>query len=189
MPFIGSAQDMILLKDKSTISVRVIQEDKESVTYILQDNSNRLIKQIEGSKVKKVKYERIPKSVNVIIIQHDSLSNELLLNDLIGHLIVSGYTIEEFDNDYYTVSTPWKSNKRLNAQIVENEAFFRCFHREGDDAIYPHATAKVTFGIEPKPDEKRGAAGSTAFKDLDEFCRTYLKNGEATLRYYSEYIE
>ena len=182
-------QDIILLKDKTTIPARVVQEDKETVTYLIQENDSRTLQEIEKNNVKKVKYEKLPKTVNVIIIQHDILSNEHLLNDLINHLILSGYTIEEFDNDYYTVSTPWQSNKRLNAQIVENEAFFRCFHREGDKSVYPNANAKVTWGVKPKPDEKRGGPGSSAFKDLNIMLRSYLKNGMAAMRFHTEYIE
>jgi hypothetical protein len=189
LPVNVAGQDMILLKDKTTISARVVEEDKETVTYLIQENGTRTLEQLDKGKVKKVKYEKTPKSVNVIIIQHEALSNEHLLNDLINHMIMSGYTIEEFDNDYYTVSTPWISNKRINAQIVEHEAFLRCFHRESDKSVYPNANAKVTWGIKPKPDEKRGSPGSSAFKDLNALCRSYLKNGMATIKYRTEDIQ
>jgi len=190
LPVHVHAQDMIILKDKTTISARVVQEDKQTVKYVIQDNSSRSVEQLESSKVKKVKYEKVSKSVNVIIIQHDVINNEHLLNDLINHMIMSGYTIEEFNNDYYTVSTPWQNNKRVTAQIIENEAFFRCFYRDEDKSAYPHiSSSKVTWGVKPKPGEKRGSQGGPAFKDLDELCRLYLSNGMTALRYHSEYIE
>jgi hypothetical protein len=182
-------QDMIILKDKTSISARVVQEDKQSVIYVLEENSVKSIKQINKDEIKKVKYQKTSKSVNIITIEHDSLTNEHLLNDVINHLIVSGYMIEEFDNKYYTVVTPWASNKRITVEVKGNKAIFRCFHREGDKSVYPHATAKVTWGIKPEPSEKRGGPGSSAFKDLEALCRLYLKNGHGTLGYDSEYIE
>jgi len=188
-PFGVHGQDMIILKDNTTISARVAEEDKEAVTYVIKENSSRSVEQLERDKVKKVKYEKTPKSVNVIIIQHDVLNKEYLLNDLINHMIMSGYTIEEFDNNYYTVSTPWESNKRINAQIIENEAFFRCFQRKDEESAYPTPSNKITWGVKPEPDEKRGGPGSSAFRDLNELCRSYLKNGMATIRYHTEYIE
>lgn len=191
LPVYGIAQDMIILKDKTTISARVVQEDKQSVTYVLENNSTRSVEQLEKSEIKKVKYEKVPRSVNVIIIQHDVINNEHLLNDLINHMIMSGYTIEEFNNDYYTVSTPWQNNKRVTAQIIENEAFFRCFYRDEDKSEYPQSSSssKITWGVKPKPGEKRGSQGGPSFKDLDELCRLYLNNGITTLRYHAEYIE
>jgi len=182
-------QDMIILKDKSTISARVVQEDKQSVTYILQNNSTKSIEQLSKDKIKKVKYEKIPKSVNMIIIEHDSLSKEYLLNDVIHHMIVSGFMIEEFDNKYYTVCTQWVSDERITAKIVDNRAIFRCFQREGKEFEYPYANSEITWGKKPEPSEKRGTSGSSAFKNLNELCRLYLMNGKGTLEYQSEYIE
>ena len=46
MPLMVYAQDVIILKDKSTISVRVVQEDKESVLYIQQDDPEKKVKQL-----------------------------------------------------------------------------------------------------------------------------------------------
>lgn len=191
LPVNTTAQDMIILKDNTTISARVVQEDKQTVTYVFQDNSTKSVEQLEKSKIKKVKYEKVPRSVNVIILQHDVINNEHLLNDLINHMIMSGYTIEEFNNDYYTVSTAWRNNERITAQIIENEAFFRCFYLDEDKSEYPKtsSSSKITWGVKPKPGEKRGSHGGQVFKDLNELCRLYLRNGIATLRYHTEYIQ
>jgi hypothetical protein len=182
---------MIILKDKTTISARVVQEDKQTVTFLVQKGETREVAQLDKSKVKKVKYEKIPKSVNVIIIQHEVISNEHLLNDLINHMIMSGYTIEDFNNDYFTVSTAWENNERITAQIIENEAFFRCFYREEDESEYPQtsSSSKITWGVKPKPGEKRGSQGGPSFKDLNDLCRSYLNNGMTTLKYHTEHIQ
>jgi len=184
MPVWLLAQDIIVLKDNSTISVRIVQEDKESVVFLLQNDSAKEIQQLGKGEVKKTKYEKIPKSVNVIIIDHDSLSKEHLLNDVINHLIVSGYIIESFDNKYYTVITQYVSDERLSVEVVDNKAFFRCFRLEEEvSLVYPHASAKVTWGKKPKPGERRGTAGNTVFKHLDKVARSYLINGKGTLEY------
>jgi hypothetical protein len=82
MPLMVYAQDMIVLKDKSTISVRIVQEDKESVVFILQDDPEKKINELAKDEVKKVKYEKKPNATNLIQIEHDSLVNEYFLNDV-----------------------------------------------------------------------------------------------------------
>jgi hypothetical protein len=187
IPFWSYAQDMIVLKDNSTISVRIVQEDKESVVFLPQNDTTTVIQQLSKDKVKKTKYEKIRKSVNVIVIVHDSLSKEHLLIDVINHLIVSGYIIESFDNKYYTVITEYVSKERVSAEIVDNKAFFRCFYLEEEvNLVYPHASGVVAWGKKPKPGEKRGSPGSSAFKHLDKVVRSYLMDGKGILEYKTE---
>lgn len=189
MPLWLCAQDLLELKDKNIINARIIQEDKESVVYIMPDDPGRSVKRIPAEAVKKIKYEKVPKSVNVIEILHDSLENEYLLNDIINHLIVSGYVIDEFDNRYYTVSTEYDQNDRMTVEINSNKASFRCFHLDENEEIYPHVRATITWGKKPKPGEKRSHPGSMAFKKLDAVSRSYLKDGKGTLTYKTEETE
>lgn len=183
-------QDLIELKDKTIISARIVQEDKESVVYLIETGSDKLIKQIDQKEVKKTKYEKIPKGVNVIVVVHDSLSNEHLLTDVINHLIVSSYPIESFDNKYLTVSTEYESKERITAEIIDESVFFRCFYlHEEVSIVYPHNSAKVSWGKKPKPGEKRGIPGTLTFKHLDKVARSYLKDGNGTLEYKSEIEE
>lgn len=183
------SQDMILLKDKSEISVRVVQEEKDYVQFMQNSNNVRTLKQLSTDEVKKVKYEKINNSINVIEIIHDSLNNEYLLNEVISHLIESGYIIEEFDNKYYTVSTQYVNNDRLTVEIKDNKAAFRCFQLGREDEIYPHVTATLAYGQKPKPGEKIGAPGSTAFRKLDIVCRSFLKDGKSTMEYKTEPVD
>lgn len=183
---ISFSQDEIELKDKSTIAGRVIQEDKSQVVYLQRDENGINVLAIPSDQVRKVRYEKLPGSVNLIEIEHDSLQNEFLLNDVINHLIISGYIIEEFDNKYYSVSTQYENDDRFTVEIIGNQANFRCFHLETENEIYPHVNATVAYGKKPKPGEKRGLPGSTAFKKLDAVCRSYLLNGYCALKYKSE---
>ena len=183
------AQDLIEMKDNTTLNARVVLEDKEWVTYITKDENTRSVTRVSTKDVKKIKYEKIPKSVNMIEITHDSLENEYLLNDIMNHLIVSGYIIEEFDNKYYSVSTQYDQNDRLTVEITGNKAAFRCFHLDVEDEVYPHATAVVAWGKKPKPGEKTGAPGSIAFKKIDALSRSYLKEGNGELTYKTEIVE
>ena len=180
------AQDEIELRDKSLITGRVIQEDKNQVIYLSRDEKGARVHALSADQVKKIRYEKIPGSFNLIEIEHDSLQNQFLLNDIINHLIVSGYVIEEFDNKYYTVSTQYENDDRFTVEIIENKANFRCFHLETEDEVYPHVNATIAYGKKPKPGEKLGLPGSTAFKKLDAVCRSYLKNGNGELTYKSE---
>ena len=54
---------MIVLKDKSTISVRVVEEEKESIMYILQDDPEKIVKELAKDEFKKVKYEKMEGSL------------------------------------------------------------------------------------------------------------------------------
>lgn len=190
MPLMVYAQDMIVLKDKSTISVRVVQEDRESVVFILQDDPEKKINELAKDEVKKVKYEKKPNAINLIQIEHDSLINEYFLNDVINQFIEAGYMIESFDNKYYTVSTNSVNEERFTAEIVENKAKFRCFFFPQESEDYPpNAAARVVWGIKPEPGEKTGTPGSAAFKKLDAFCRAYLKNRKCVMEYRSEPAE
>ena len=182
-------QDMIILKDKSTINARVVEEDKGSVLYITQDGDKKILKQIPIEEVKKIKYEKVPRSVNVIEIVHESLRNEFLLNDIINHLIMKGYVIDEFDNKYYTVITQYDQNDRITVEIEDNKAFFRCFHLDIEDEVVPHVTAVITYEKKPKPGEKIGYFSGPTFKKLDALCRSYLKDGHEEMIYKSEYVE
>ena len=187
MPLMICAQDLIVLKDKSTISVRIVEEDKESVMYILQDDPEKIVKELAKDEFKKVKYEKKPASTNLIRIVHDSLVNEFFLNDIINQFIEAGYMIESFDNKYYTVSTNSVNEERFTAEIVENTANFRCFFFPQETEDYPpNAAASVVWGIKPEPGEKTGTSGTSAFKKLDAFCRAYLKNGECVMEYKTE---
>jgi hypothetical protein len=184
MPLMVSAQDLIVLKDKSTISVRVVEEEKESVWYILQDDPEKKVKELPKDEFKKVKYEKRPASTNLIKIVHDSLVNEFYLNDIINQFIEAGYIIESFDNKYYTVSTNSVKKERFTAEIVENTANFRCFYFPQDTEDFPpNAAAGVVWGVKPEPGEKIGTSGSSTFKKLDAFCRSYLKNGKCVMEY------
>ena len=138
IPVMVLAQDVIVMKDKSTISARVVQEDKELVLYILQDDNDKKVQELAKDGIKKVKYEKKPASTNLIKIVHDSLVNEFLLNDIINQFIEAGYMIESFDNKYYTVSTNSVKEERFTAEIVDNTANFRCFYFRPD---IPYATA------------------------------------------------
>ena len=190
MPLMVYAQDMIVLKDKSTISVRIVQEDKESVVFILQDDPEKKINELAKDDFKKVKYEKKPNATNLIQIEHDSLVNEYFLNDVINQFIEAGYMIESFDNKYYTVSTNSVNEERFTAEIVENKAKFRCFFFPQESEDYPpNAAARVVWGIKPEPGEKTGTPGSATFKKLDAFCRAYLKNGKCVMEYRSEPVE
>ena len=187
IPLMVCGQDMIVLKDKSTISVRVVQEDKEFVEYILGDDPDKKVNKLVKGEFKKVKYEKKPSSTNLIKIVHDSLVNEYFLNDVINQFIVAGYMIESFDNKYYTVSTNSINEERFTAEIVENTANFRCFYFPPESEDYPpNASARVVWGIKPEPGEKIGTQCSAAFKKLDAFCRSYLKNGKSSMEYSSE---
>lgn len=187
IPFVVSAQDMIVLKDKSTISVRIVHDDKESVEYILQDDPVKNINTLIKGEFKKVKYEKKPSSTNLIRIVNDSLVNEFFLNDIINQFIEAGYMIESFDNKYFTVSTNSVNEERFTAEIVENTANFRCFYFPQETGDYPpNAAARVVWGIKPEPGEKVGTSGSAAFKKLDAFCRAYLKNGKCVMEYKTE---
>lgn len=183
------SQDEIELRDKSTLSARIIQEDKEKVVYLTRGENGAVVHTLPADQVRKIRYEKIPGSVNVIEIEHDSLENEFLLNDIINHLIVSGYIIEEFDNKYYTVSTQYENDDRFSVEIIKNKANFRCFHQSIEDELYPHLNATVAYGKKPKPGEKTGFPGSPAFKKLDAVCRSYLKDGNGELRYRSEPVD
>ena len=193
MPVWLFAQDMIILKDNSIISARIVKEDKKSVVFLFQNDSTKAIQQLSKGEVKKTKYEKIPNSVNVIEIVHDSLSKEHLLNDVINHLIVSGYLIESFDNKYFSVITQYVSDERLSAEIIDNKAFFRCFHlemEENNKLVYPHASANVvSLGEKREPGERRGNPGNISFKHLDKVARSYLMNGKGTLEYKTEIEE
>ncbi len=187
MPLMVWAQDMIVLQDKSTISVRIVQEDKESVEYILQDDPDKKVNKLTKGEFKKVKYEKKPSSTNLIKIVHDSLVNEYFLNDVINQFIEAGYMIESFDNKYYTVSTNSVNEERFTAEIVKNTANFRCFYLPQETEDYPpNAAARVVWGIKPEPGEQVGTQGSAAFKKLDAFCRAYLKNGKCFMEYITE---
>jgi hypothetical protein len=187
MPLMVLAQDVIVLKDKSTISARVVQEDKELVLYILQDDNDKKVQELAKDGIKKVKYEKKPASTNLIKIVHDSLVNEFLLNDIINQFIEAGYMIESFDNKYYTVSTNSVKEERFTAEIVDNTANFRCFYFPQETEDYPpNAAARVVWGIKPEPGEKTGSSGSPTFKKLDAFCRSYLRNGKCTMEYKTE---
>jgi len=188
IPLMVCGQDMIVLKDKSTISVRVVQEDKESVEYILQDDPDKKVNKLTKGEFKKVKYEKKPGTTNLIKIVHDSLVNEFFLNDIINQFIEAGYMIESFDNKYYTVSTNSVNEERFTAEIVENTANFRCFYFPPENEDYPPnaASARVIWGIKPEEGEKVGTQGSPAFKKLDAFCRAYLKNGKCFMEYSTE---
>ena len=187
VPLMVYPQDMIVLKDKSTISVRVVQEDKESVLYIPQDDPEKKVKELTKGEFKKVKYEKKPAATNLIKVVHDSLVNEFYLNDIINQFIEAGYMIESFDNKYYTVSTNSVKEERFTAEIVDNTANFRCFYFPQETEEYPpNAAARVVWGIKPEPGEKTGTSGSSAFKKLDAFCRAYLKNGKCVMEYLTE---
>jgi len=187
VPLMVYPQDVIILKDKSTISVRVVQEDKESVLYIQQDDPEKKVKELSKDEIRKVKYEKKPASTNLIKVVHDSLVNEFLLNDIINQFIEAGYIIESFDNKYYTVSTNSVKEERFTAEIVENTANFRCFYFPQETEDYPpNAAARVVWGIKPEPGEKTGTSGSSTFKKLDAFCRAYLKNEKCIMEYITE---
>ena len=187
MPLMVFSQDMIVLKDKSTISARIVQEDKESVMFIVEDDPDKKVIQLVKDEVKKVKYEKKRGSTNLIQIVHDSLVNEYLLNDIINQFIEAGFMIESFDNKYYTVSTNSVNEERFTAEIVGNTANFRCFFFPPESEDYPpNAAARVVWGIKPEPGEKVGIPGSTAFKKLDAFCRAYLKNEKCVMVYKTE---
>lgn len=187
IPLMVCGQDMIVLNDKNTISVRVVKEDKESVEYILQGDPDKKVNKLTKGEFKKVKYEKRPNSTNLIKIVHDSLVNEFFLNDVINQFIEAGYMIESFDNKYYTVSTNTVNQERFTAEIVGNTANFRCFYFPPESEDYPpNAAARVVWGIKPEPGEKVGTQGSAAFKKLDAFCRAYLKNGRCSMEYSTE---
>ena len=187
MPLLVFAQDQIILKDKSTISVRVVEEDKKSVLYIRQDDPQKKVQEMSADEYRKVKYEKKPATTNLIKITHDSLVNEFLLNDIINQFIEAGYIIESFDNKYYTVSTNSVKEERFTAEIVGNTANFRCFYFPQETEDYPpNAAGRVVWGIKPEPGEKTGTSGSTAFKKLDAFCRAYLKNEKCVMEYTTE---
>jgi hypothetical protein len=183
------SQDIIILKDKGEISARIVQEDKEYVQYMQEGSTGKILKQLSADQVKKVKYEKVNKTANLIEIVHDSLENEYFLNDVISHLIESGYIIEEFDNKYFTVSTQYVNNDRLTVEIKDNKAAFRCFQMGREDEVYPNVTATLAYGQKPKPGEHTGTPGTTAFKKLDIFCRSYLKDGKSTMEYKTRSVE
>lgn len=180
------AQDIIIFKNKEELSARVVHEDREFIEYLEGHGNKRTLKRIPSKEVKKVRYQKIDGKVNAIQVVHDSLSNEYFLNDVINHIIVTGYTIDKFDNNYYTVSTQYVNNDRITVRIKDRVAVFRSFQKEDEEEVYPHARATVTWDVKPEPGEKKGFPGTTAFDKMDDLCRTYLKNGHAVMHYQVE---
>jgi len=187
IPYILRGQDLIITQNDSTYQARIIKAEKKIIYYNLFDDPNRELRSMEKRDFKKIKYEKIPKKTNAILIKDDVLSGEDLMINIFQYLLKLGYDIEDFSNEYLLVNTKYLNDHRITVEISENEASFVFYYEFETGITYNRPTTEnFIYGKKENPGEYRGDTSNGPFKDMDALCRNYLMTNKATLEYIIE---
>jgi len=193
---IAYSQDQIITKDKDTYLVRVVQEEKKSVTFYLLSDTSRTIQSLDKKNIKNIKYERPSIQNNTIVITDDLSDARDLFSNVVSYFINSGFEIKTFDKDLLTASALFNTNFRISVDVENHNAHFSCYISEEEDNTRPSQSKSNVIKFAPSenkdskdekyPGEDRDNAGGRAFKEMDKICRLYLKENKGTLIYETE---
>lgn len=191
------SQDEIMTADSQSLSVRIVGEEKKSVSFYLLNDPDKTIQSLEKKKIDKIKYEKPQKTENIIVITDDSRSDRELFSYVVSYLIESGYEIDVFDMEHSTVSVFSASGFRISAEVKNNQVRFSCYVREKTVSSSTSQTRGHIIRFTPPdeeekkdekyPGEKRMTADTKEFSALDEICRKYLLTNKGSLEYSTEW--
>jgi protease II len=186
-------QDEIITENDETLTVRIVNEEKKSVSFYLADDQEKVIQTMLKKSVDKIRYEKPAYTANTIAIMDDSRSGRDLFSHVVSFLIESGYELDVFDMEHSRVSALSAQGWRISVEIKDNQALFSCYTREKTVSSSTSQTkGHVIRFREPDEEEKkeilypgeiRMVAEAKEFKAMDEICRRYLQNNKGSLDY------
>ncbi len=193
----GISQDQILTKAGETLQVRVLQEEKKTVSCYDWNDPLKKIRHLDKKMIKKIRYEEPPHNTGSIAVRHDQLSGKNLYADVTAYLLQSGYELEKLDIDALKVITKKKANHRLVVKIDDHQALFSCykeiqnsseksFSTGAENVIRLQAPDKPEPQLDEFPGEEKVSVKDKSFGTMEKVCRNYLLNDKGTLEFVSD---